>query len=735
MRFYEKKVLKTILSVICIFSCLILVSCNDKTNSNINVESSVNSAIGQEIQTSEDESLYTHQLLAGKKKNSDSVYTNYRIPGIVVTEKDTVIMYCEARKSTSDWGEIDILAFRSVDGGNSWDDPIVLAKGTDRELTMNNPVMIVGKDNVIHLLYCVNYGICTKCNTSATSSCTHGSGVFYRKSIDDGENWSEPINISDSTAPDIRNVIATGPGHGIVLSNGTLIVPVWMVKKEEKSELESHRPSIVTTLYSTDNGNNWKLGEFVPNGVDDQVVPSPSETAIVECSDGSVLLNMRTNYGGYRAIARSQTGYSDWSKMKFDESLIDPTCMGSLFKYDIKGDPYTILFTNCENDSKRENLVLKGSVDNGKTWTMRKVIDSGAAGYSDIAVDSNGKIYIIYEVNAGETVNLTHLDYDDLYLNTYTVLKDLEVKGISEEIKFNPVSNEYVLYANYNKKITIKAVPLEKEASIIINEKEYSSGSDFNYKFTTENNTVLIKISYKGKTNTYTLKFKFDSSNKKMAAVYLNGENYNDQSLFNNNITVSEGLKLDDKKYVFGKGSYQFNGNSSRIDISSINGANIASDNFTISIWVSFNKLTSSYKNQQIVFWYGGFGAGQPQLWCRSNNSDLQCNIASNGKENILTAKNVLSTNRWHHIAFVRDGVNIYLYLDNSLVESAECLFVHNIKSEDVMSIGACRDLSSTDRMFNGYIDEFRIYNYALSKEQIELLYRNDVSNLSKNNK
>jgi sialidase-1 len=37
-------------------------------------------------------------------------YVLYRIPGIVVTAKGTVLAYCEARKSDKgDWGTIDIL--------------------------------------------------------------------------------------------------------------------------------------------------------------------------------------------------------------------------------------------------------------------------------------------------------------------------------------------------------------------------------------------------------------------------------------------------------------------------------------------------------------------------------------------------------------------------------------------------------------------------------------------------
>jgi sialidase-1 len=45
----------------------------------------------------------------------------YRIPGIVVTTKGTVMAYCEARKNDSkDWGEIEVHLRRSTDGGKTW---------------------------------------------------------------------------------------------------------------------------------------------------------------------------------------------------------------------------------------------------------------------------------------------------------------------------------------------------------------------------------------------------------------------------------------------------------------------------------------------------------------------------------------------------------------------------------------------------------------------------------------
>src|SRR5262245_8700376 len=54
-------------------------------------------------------------------------YKLYRIPGIVVTKAGTVLAYCEARKTASDWATIDILLKRSTDGGKTWSEPTKIA--------------------------------------------------------------------------------------------------------------------------------------------------------------------------------------------------------------------------------------------------------------------------------------------------------------------------------------------------------------------------------------------------------------------------------------------------------------------------------------------------------------------------------------------------------------------------------------------------------------------------------
>ena len=44
-------------------------------------------------------------------------YFMYRIPGIVVTGRGTILAYCEARAGQGDWTPQEVLLRRSVDGG------------------------------------------------------------------------------------------------------------------------------------------------------------------------------------------------------------------------------------------------------------------------------------------------------------------------------------------------------------------------------------------------------------------------------------------------------------------------------------------------------------------------------------------------------------------------------------------------------------------------------------------
>jgi len=95
-------------------------------------------------------------------------YAVFRIPGIVVTTKGTVLAYCVGRKSPGDWADIDIFLRRSTDGGKTWEPRKKL--GDVGASTVDNPTAIVDrKTGAVHMLYQVNYARC-----------------YYMRSDDDG---------------------------------------------------------------------------------------------------------------------------------------------------------------------------------------------------------------------------------------------------------------------------------------------------------------------------------------------------------------------------------------------------------------------------------------------------------------------------------------------------------------------------------------------------------------------
>ena len=284
----------------------------------------------------------------------------YRIPGIVITEKGTLLAYYECRKAASDWAEIDIKIIRSTDEGETWQ-TVTVVEGHGN--TLNNPVMFV-KGEEIHFLFLKNYKV-----------------LFHCVSTDDGKTFSAPQEKSIDCDL-FYNVVAVGPGHGIV-HDGNMIVPVWFAQNEENAK--AHRPSVIATLYSAD-GETWHLGERIGEAA----LVNPSECALAITADQKVLISIRNeNTCHQRAFALSDNGFSHWTDLHFDPRIPDPVCMGSMCHRD--GVIYHI---NCSSASARENLTVKISKDGFASF--EELFVDTPAGYSDIAIH-NGKLFILYE--------------------------------------------------------------------------------------------------------------------------------------------------------------------------------------------------------------------------------------------------------------------------------------------------------------------------------------------------
>ena len=106
-----------------------------------------------------------------------------------------------------------------------------------------------------------------------------------------------------------------------------------------------------------------------------------------------------------RAVSVSDNGLTGWSPPRYDRDLPEPVCQGSLARLtEPPDDPRTrVLFANPHNPAGRErkNLTVKLSYDEGQTWAEAKAVETGASGYSDLAVGGDGTIYCFFERGTG----------------------------------------------------------------------------------------------------------------------------------------------------------------------------------------------------------------------------------------------------------------------------------------------------------------------------------------------
>jgi sialidase-1 len=320
-------------------------------------------------------------------------YRTYRIPSLALTRKGTLLAVCAARlDGFNDWANIDTMLRRSTDGGKTWS-PQEVVTDDGRNVVDNATFIVDPHSDTVYLLYQIGY-----------------ERAYLKTSSDEGVTWSPPREITgvfdkfrDRDGFDWK-VLAMGPGHGIVLKSGRFVVPVWLATQH------SHRPSISATIYSDDRGETWQAGDVVVRSTDRK--PNPSEHVLIELADGRVMDNIRTESKEHRRlVSYSADGATGWSEPKFDRALFDPICMASMARLEggaSTSGPQAILFANPDSSAwtkgvtksgawPRRNVTVRMSTDEGQTWPVARVIEPGRSGYSDIAVDREGVVYLLFE--------------------------------------------------------------------------------------------------------------------------------------------------------------------------------------------------------------------------------------------------------------------------------------------------------------------------------------------------
>ena len=310
-------------------------------------------------------------------------YHTYRIPALVVSTAETVLAFCEGRRDTADdFGKIDILLRRSNDAGRTWGDArIVVADG---EQTCGNPCPTVDRHTgAVWLPFCKN-----------------SQEVFVTTSDDDGLRWSAPTDITDSVKDPKWSYVGCGPGHGIQLQTGRLLIPSWCdqspgpVKCGPSSEdCDWGIVQSSYAFYSDDHGISWTPGEQLDHNLSD-------ECMAIETQDGSVYMNMRSRQSRKRrAYSWSHDGGHTWEQARFDPSLPEPECQAGLVGLPDRSTDSgsAALISHPGRTDKRARMTVHMSRDGCRTWPVSKVLHEGQASYSDLAVVEDTQVLCLYE--------------------------------------------------------------------------------------------------------------------------------------------------------------------------------------------------------------------------------------------------------------------------------------------------------------------------------------------------
>lgn len=347
--------------------------------------------------------VQSHYMGLGVRHGGDDGVAAFRIPGLVTTNKGTLLGVYDVRHNSSvDLQEyIEIGVSRSTDGGQTWEPmriPMSFGETGGLPRSQNgvgDPAVLVDrKTGAVWIMAAWTHGMGAGArgrawwNSGQGMDSIHTAQLMLTKSTDDGKTWSKPVNITTQVKDPEWYFLLQGPGRGISMDNGTLVFAGQFIGKD--------RIPCACIIYSQDHGRTWHISTPARSNT--------TEAQVAEITPGVLMLNMRDNRGGSRAVMTTDDMGRTWKEHPSSrKALREPVCMASLLKVKaadnvLKKD--ILLFSNPDDVKFRRNITIKASLDGGLTWLPENQINldnRDGWGYSCLTMIDKETVGILYE--------------------------------------------------------------------------------------------------------------------------------------------------------------------------------------------------------------------------------------------------------------------------------------------------------------------------------------------------
>lgn len=338
------------------------------------------------------------RLGVGVRHAGDDGAAAFRIPGLVTTNKGTLLGVYDVRYNSSvDLQEhIDIGLSRSIDGGKTWEKmrlPLAFGEYGELPAAQNGvgypSILVDTKTNTIWIVAAWTHGMGNQrawWSSQQGMDVNHTAQLVLVKSTDDGKTWSEPINITEQVKHPEWYFLLQGPGRGITMEDGTLVFPIQYIGKD--------RIPNAGIMYSKDRGETWTIHNHARTNT--------TEAQVAEVVPGTLMLNMRDNRGGSRAVYTTSDLGMTWKEHESSRTALpEPVCMASLISVKAADNVLgkdILIFSNPNTTNARKNITIKISLDGGNTWAHQLLLDEGENwGYSCLTMVDKETIGILYE--------------------------------------------------------------------------------------------------------------------------------------------------------------------------------------------------------------------------------------------------------------------------------------------------------------------------------------------------